>query len=250
MPVQPHYPAVLPRFLPPVLWAYLFRCHRSFRKDALSAVAHITPPLHIEGQEFIPSHGPALVLCNHYYRPGFEAYWISMSISAVLPVEIAWVMTAERRYEHIKRGWFMRPIEKIGLKAIAQVYGHFSMPAMPPHPAEAEQRAQTVRQIIHRARSAPPAVIGLAPEGRDILTGTLGEPPPGVGRLIGHCAQLGLSLYPVGIYEDPGLCLRFGPVFSLDLPPDVPPREIDSLASRQVMQRIAALLPPPLRGEF
>lgn len=250
-PAYPIYPPVMLRLLPRILWANAFQKRRSFRQDALRVAARLQPALCVLGQEHIPTDGPGLVLCNHYYRPGFEAYWIAFAISAVLPVEVQWVMTMERRYEHIRLGMARRAVEKVGLRAIARVYDFFSMPAMPPRPDEVEQRAHTVRQIIRRARSAPPAVIGLAPEGRDILSGTLGEPPPGVGRLIGYLHRLGFTLHPVGVFESEGrLCVRFGAPFLLDLPAGATSGQIDRDASAQTMRAIAALLPAAWRGKF
>lgn len=247
----PIYPPVVSLLLPGVLLDAILHRRRSFRTDALSLAARITPPLRIEGQESIPSQGPALLLCNHYYRSGFEATWIAFAISAAVPVEVAWVMTAERRYEHIRLGALRRMVERLGLRVIARAYGFFSMPAMPPRPEEAGQRASVVRQIIARARSVPPPIIGLSPEGRDMLDGKLGEPPPGAGRLIAHLAKMGCALHPVGLFEAEGrLCVNFGAPFTLDLPEIALPERIDRDASTQTMQAIARLLPTPLRGEY
>lgn len=56
--------------------------------------------------------------------------------------------------------------------------------------------------------------------------------------------ELGRIL-PAGVYEEGGrLCVCFGPVFRLEAGQE------DQAASRQVMERIAALLPEKMRGPF
>ena len=80
--------------------------------------------------------------------------------------------------------------------------------------------------------------------------GILGWPPPGGGRMILQLARNGCAILPVGACEaDGAFCLSFGPSFRLDLSPGLPGSHRPE-ASRQVMQRIAPLLPAHLRGEF
>ena len=130
-------------------------------------------------------------------------------------------------------------------------YGFFRMPPMPPDPRQVEQRALAVRQVIAYVRRNPAARIGLAPEGRDLPGGVLGWPPPGGGRFMLTLAQMGLALSPAGVYEEGGrLVVRVGPSFALSAPAGLRGEELDCHASRQVMQRIAALLPDSLQGEF
>jgi len=95
-------------------------------------------------------------------------------------------------------------------------------------------------------------VLGLAPEGSDNPPdGELTWPAPGSGRFIELLARLGFPILPVGACEEAGeLCLRFGSVYRLELPRGIGAEERDHLAVDTVMRRIAALLPPPLRGDF
>ncbi len=122
---------------------------------------------------------------------------------------------------------------------------------MPPNPRDTQARADAVRNVVTYIRQTPEAVIGLTPEGRDILEETLGWPPAGAGRFMFQLTKLGLKLSPLGVYEADGcFWLHFGPVFELDLPPALARDELDRCASRQVMEHIARLVPERMRGAF
>lgn len=231
--------------------AVLFKHRRSFRKDAVNSVAGIQPALEVSGEENIPQTGCQVLLINHYHRPGFRSWWLTMPLSAVLPVEIHWVVAEA----WTSRGWLyshtITPCSRWLFLRIAEVYGFTSMPPMPPRPWEVERRAQAVREVLSYVKHTREPVIGLAPEGGDSSTGKLEHPPEGFGRFLLHLASRGLVLTPVGIFEERGrLNLRFGQPFCLELPGGLRAEEKDSLASQLVMERIARLLPPELRGEF
>jgi hypothetical protein len=137
---------------------------------------------------------------------------------------------------------------------MAHVYGFTSMPPMPPALQDIEERARAVRQVLEYARRVEYPVIGLAPEGRDApheQPGVLIEPPPGVGRFVLQLARLGLSISPVGVYEEAGnLCIRFGKLYELEIPQGNSAEQRDWQASQAIMLRIAALLPLELRGNY
>ena len=249
----PSYPSILGLGLQVLFTGVMTRDRprRSFRVDSLQAVGAVTPPIQVLRPEFIPSGGPCLLLTNHYYRPGFEAWWISMAISAVVPVEVGWIVTAEHTYPGQKRGLVMRPLSRFYLACVARAYGFFSMPAMPPDPRQSQARAAAVRRVAQHARLDAGALIGLSPEGMDNARGGLARPPDGSGRFILHLAGLGLKLIPVGLYEEEGrLCVHFGPPFALITAPGLAKGELDRQVSDQVMQQIARLLPVSLRGEW
>jgi len=217
---------------------------RSFRDDVRPLVADIIPPLRVFGEEHIPLEGPCLFLTNHYYRPGFDAWWVPMAISSSVPVEIRWVMTEALTYPGQKRGLIMRPLARFFLGRVAKVYGFFAMPAMPPDPRQSQARSAAIRRVIAYIRQSPCPMIGLAPEGRDIVEETVGWPPPGAGRFVQQMALLGLKLAPVGVFEEDGaLCLRFGPPFELAVPAALPTPKLDRAIARQVMEQIARQLP-------
>jgi hypothetical protein len=191
------------------------------------------------------------VTVNHYARPGFRAWWIALGISALLPFEVHWVITAAWTYPDALRAHTLTPVTRWLLHRIAKTYGFTTMPPMPPDPSEAQARAEAVRCILGYVRRNPCSVIGLAPEGMDMTGGRLSMPPPGVGRFIAHLVELGSPLLPVGAFEEGDrFCLQFGPLYCLENPPIMNREEQDQLTSHAVMLRIARLLPRDLRGAF
>jgi len=172
-----------------------------------------------------------------------------------MPMEVRWVMTAELTYPGSRLAPVMRPLSRFFLRQVEKVYGFFAMPAMPSDPTDpagvlddprqVRWRSATVRRVVEYARSpGPSAVLALAPEGRDIAVDTLGWPPPGGGRFIQQLARLGLSLFPVGVYEqDAALTVRFGLPFTLVGAAGLSSAEIDRQVSLQVMGEIGRLLP-------
>lgn len=236
----------LPRELLPRLGlALLTGERRSFRLDAIHCASLYQPPLKIYGVENIPASGPCLVTTNHYARPGFRAWWLALAVSAAVPAEVHWLVTSAWTYPDRLRSATVTPLTRWVLRRLAQVYGFSSLPPMPPDPDEVSERAGAVRRVLRYARQHERPLIGLAPEGGDFAApGTLAVPPPGVGRFILHLSALGLEISPVGVFEEnDGLCLRFGARYRLDASPGLSASARDRFASRQVMQRIAELIP-------
>jgi hypothetical protein len=238
----PHYPIPW-RIAISLMWDIIRLRERSFRSDARICINLISPPLEILNPENIPRQGPALLVTNHYARPGFKAWWIALAISASVPLEIHWMMT---------NAWtFLGPLTPLShwvLVRVAHVYGFTATPAMPPDPNEIEARAWAVFHVLKIARS-PGAVLALAPEGRDQPGDSLGSFPPGAGRFIEHIAQTCQPIVPIGIYEKSGsLCLRFGSPIKLSKAVHTSARERDKLVGQQVFTAIAGLLPTHLHG--
>lgn len=183
---------------------------------------------------------------NHYARPGFPAWWIALGISAAVPVELHWVMTAA--WTHLGP---LEPVSRWLFPRLAAVYGFSTTPPMPPNPNEVETRARAVRQVLNFARATQSPVIGLAPEGRDNFQGVLGKPPQGAGRFIEHIVKYCQRIVPIGVYEDrERLCLSFGPPVELNIPPKISADQRDAIVSKKVMRAIARQLPETLRGEY
>jgi len=246
----PRYP--LPwKILPGLLKSFLAGERRSFHADSVRALGEAAFPLQVNGRENIPGGDPALLTVNHYSRPGFKAWWFVLAISALIPVDVHWVMTAEWTPDgspgSYLRAWFSRCF----FTPLAHMYGFTPTPPMPPRPYEVEARARAVRRVLAAARADPPPIFGMAPEGQDAPGGVLMNPHPGVGRFLLHLAKRGFPIYPVGAYEAEGaLCLGFGAPYHLGVPAGLSSAEADRRAARIVMRAIACQLPPSLRGDF
>ena len=245
----PEYPPVPPDLVARLAWSILSDGERSFRQDARRLTQHL--PMKIVSKENIPNHGPGVILVNHYYRPGFFTAWIALALSAVVPVELVWTMTAawtgsSTTWERIKSAFSASLFPRL-----AKVYGFITMPPMPPRPQEFQARTQAVRQLLAAASRQPPALLAIAPEGQDSPGAGLMRPHPGVGRMLVQLENLGCRFHPVGVYENnQALVLDFGPAFSIALPQGLPSGEIDRQAADAVMLAVAARLPEYLRGVY
>ncbi|MEZ0395742.1 MAG: hypothetical protein ABWK53_04840 [Anaerolineales bacterium] len=228
-----------------------FGGRRAFRADSLACIRRLQPPLRLLGQEHIPLAGPALITFNHYYRPGFRAWWMALALAAVVRAEIHFIMTGELTFPGRWYAPLGQTASRLLLRRLAQVYGFTLMPPMPPRPWEVEGRARAVRAALAYRRSHPQAILGLAPEGGDNPPdGALAWPPPGAGRFVALLAGE-YPITPVGIYEsEAALCLHFGQAYTLSLPPGLTAEQKDRLAAESVMRAIARLLPDYLRGDF
>lgn len=246
---MPEMPPFLWQLVLGAAWAVVSGGKRSLRQDALRCTRRLR--IEILGAERIPQSGPGVVLVNHYYRPGFSAAWIGLAVSATIPVELVWVMSAA--WTDADTFWTrLKAAASVPLyPRLARVYGLISMPPMPPKPHEVAARACAVRQILAVARRNPPVLLAIAPEGQDPPGGMLMRPPAGVGRMLAKLADLGGRFYPVGVYErDEALVLHFGPSFHLMLPVGLSTDELDGQAADTAMRVIAVLLPRDLRGVY
>ena len=239
------------RLAPGLIANVLFGGQRSFSRDGQACIERLKPLLRVLGTENIPQGGPCLITFNHYYRPGFSAWWMALGIASVVPVEMHWVMTGELTFPGKWYAWLGMAGSRWLLKRFANIYGFTTMPPMPPRPKDMEMRAKSVRQVLAYARAHPQAMLGLAPEGGDQPAGLVAMPPPGAGRFVLLLAEQGFPVLPVGCFEENGaFCLCFGETYRLQVPRGLGPDEKDRQAARTVMSAIAAQLPESLRGEF
>jgi len=232
-------------------WATVAQRQRAFVRDAHRAMAALRPPLQVLGGEHVPPSGPLLVACNHYSRPGFQAWWLAFAITTAIAErraraedeEIAWVMTAAWRFETSRwRHRLLTPLSRRAFARVAHVYGFVTMPPMPPAPEETHDRAVAILRTLRLARrlAQTGGVLGLAPEGRDVSVG-LADPPPGAGTFISLLVETGMTVLPAAVSEADGrLRVRFGPAFVPAIPENRAER--DRVVAAQVMAAIARLL--------
>jgi hypothetical protein len=187
-----------------------------------------------------------MITVNHYFAPDFHAWWFVILISAVVPAEIHWVVTAG----WTNSGWLTGFTHWLFPRG-ARLLGFTPMPAMPPDPEETEQRAQAIRAVLRFAQQSSQPVIGMAPEGGDQPGGVLGKLPPGVGRFLYLLNPSCPNIIPVGVWKENGhINLKFGSPYHLEIPSSLPSHELDRLVGNIVMHHIAELLPDRLRGEY
>jgi hypothetical protein len=229
----------------------IFGGPRSFRRDGQLCIERLMPPLQVLGKENIPLGGPCLITFNHYYRPGFNAWWMALALAATVPVDIHFTMTGELTWP----GKWYAPLGQAGsrwlLRRFSRIYGFTSMPPMPPREKDVAARARSVRATLAFARHHPQAALGLAPEGGDQPGGVLNWPATGAGRFILLLTDQGFPILPVGIFEENGeFCLHFGVAYNLQVSVGLSPDEKDHEAAHIVMSAISAQLPLRLRGVF
>jgi hypothetical protein len=224
---------------------------RRFRAHALKMIAGTHPPLRVLGEEYVPCEGPGLITVNHYHSPAFWTPWFTAAISALVPVDIHWVIAEAWTYPGQRLGGLKRSLSRWILTHVARVYGFTSMPPMPPAADEVLRRSAAIKRLMNYARCHPQAFIGIAPEGGDQPGAVLKLPPCGFGKLALTFSHMGILFYPAGVYEENGvLFLHFGPPYRLEIEKDTRRDQLDLVARRLVMKKIAACLPNRLRGEF
>jgi hypothetical protein len=232
---------------------------RSFATDAQRLAEGMDPKPRVENAHFIPSTGAFVVVSNHYCKPGYSAWWgvalIAATIAQARPAdaEITWAMTNRWTYPDWLGSHVKTPLTYWVFTRLARMWGFVSMPPMPPQPQYVVEGMRAVRQLL--ALLASPAgqqpCIGIVPEGRDSPDGSLIEPPAGTGRLLLHLTEAGLPMLPVGVSEvDDVLTARFGQLFQLRVSGTRDRKELDRLASAQVMTAIGAQLPRELWGMY
>jgi hypothetical protein len=219
----------------------------------LASTLHPAPCVDLSAlQSFIPTLGKAaqgqgaLITVNHYSAPDFQGWWPPILISAVIPVEIHWVVTSG----WTNSGWLTGLTHWLFPRG-ARLLGFTPMPAMPPDPAETEQRAMAVRRVLSYARSNHLPMVGIAPEGRDIPGSVLGTLPSGVGRFMHLISQYCPQVVPVGLWKEDGIVnLNFGCPYQLEVQAGLKADERDQQVGEIVMRHIAARLPERLRGGY
>jgi hypothetical protein len=240
-----------PRLIPSLVASILFGGRRSFRRDGQLCIERLQPPLRVYCPENIPQSGPCLITFNHYYRPGFNAWWMALALAAAVPVDIHFTMTGELTFP----GKWYAPLGMAGsrwlLRRFSKIYSFTCMPPMPPRKKDVAARANSVREFLTYAHDHPQAVLGLAPEGGDQPGGVLNWPSSGAGRFIALLVEQGFPILPVGMAEENGeFCLRFGIPYRLQVPHGLTSDGKDRAAAQMVMTAIAGQLPARLRGVF
>ncbi len=191
------------------------------------AVATALVPIRVEGREHLPATGPYILVSNH--------------ISMYDPFAIEFALGVPIRYM-AKRELFVVPVLGFILRAI----GNF-----PVRRGESDRRAlETALRVLQAGQP-----LGFFPEGTRSKDGSLRRGKPGIGFL---ARRSGASMVPVAVTGTPqagvripprgDIVVRVGPPFTLA---DLDGRALDDQAlADAIMERIAEMLPPRMRGAY
>jgi hypothetical protein len=230
--------------------SYLLGRRRNFHFDSVALVSSIQPPLVVRGTLPTSSDEGYVVTVNHYWRPGFTAMWIGMTISATIPQPIHWAMTSAWIYPDLLRSITITPLSRWFLRKIANSYGFTLMPPMSPHVQDMQGRIGAVRSLLRYVQSTTQPIIAIAPEGINTESGCLTTPPNGIGRLLFLFLERGLRLLPCGLYEENGhLYLHFGEPLKPSIK-GLQRQDREGALVSLTMRAIAACLPERLRGPY
>lgn len=192
------------------------------------ALATALVPIRVEGLQNLPRNGPYIVVANH--------------ISWYDPPAIEFALRVPVRYM-AKREIFEWPV----LGFVVRGIGNF-----PVRRGESDRRAvETALRVL--AAGQP---LGFFPEGTRSRDGVLHRAKSGIAFL---ARRSGVPLLPIGVAgtQQAGIRLpprsdivvRVGPAFGLGDLAGVDPAKDQDVADA-IMRRIAALLPPQMRGAY
>lgn len=246
---------VLPRLiLLKVLLAFLFRRRRNVWDDCVAANSTLANQPVIRGMEHVPQTGPIVFLPNHYERK--DSVWVgwgAIALTAALQRErdranlrwMHWVMTDTWADCYV--GPFHLNPRYLGwiLKGFGDVYGITRMPAhdLPNHTQQRGRSASALREIFENLESG--ACVAVHPEAAGFET--LVQPPAGAGRVLSCIERRGVTMIPVGVYEENDhLVINIGQAFA----PGSFARKSDVDAADTAMRTIARLIPAHHHGVY
>jgi chlorobactene glucosyltransferase len=233
--------------------AILTNTPRSIIEDSALSVRVMPKTPCVTGVEHIPAEGSFVLVANHYQRLNL---WIGWS-GALLIDAIARKRTISMHVvttDRARIGSFTFPGTRWLIERVASVWGLVLVtPPAVAHEKTGRKHYALLRllRLLKRANGHDACLV-LMPEGDEGGTTGLIDALPGSGRALAALSSRHLPIVPVGVWDEDGrMYANFGEPFSLQFPPTVKTREaLDTLARQTVMEHIAALLPPALRGKY
>ena len=190
----------------------------------------ISVKLHLEGKENIPRHGSLIFVSNHLNNAD------SLAFTAMFPRRIVWM---------VKREWFATPV-------VGWMFHLFGL--IPVRRFEADLKAlREAQRALDRG-----SVLGMFPEGTRSKTAALAKGEPGTAVI---ALRTGALILPVAIWGTENVKLprdffrrnhihmSFGQPFRLPKARRVNKHAAES-GTREIMMRIAELLPEKFRGVY
>lgn len=222
----------------------------SLLRDSADVVGGANPPMRLLGHHNVPA-GPFVFVPNHCERRGL---WIGFPAALLVRVlaekrphapPLHWAVLGDSR---LRDGRLAVPGTAWAYREVARCY---EMVTLPGAPDDVAGRAAGLRRLARlvlpppRGRGEP---TGLFPEGEHGSAASMVEALPGTGAFLMLLAAAGVPTVPVGIAEvDDRLVVRIGRPF---LPQRRRGPDADAVARIDVMSRVAALVPPRMRGQY
>lgn len=247
--------------LAPRLPSLLIGQRRSLVRDLCLLFSQIGNAPRPVNADFIPRRDPFLLVMNHYRRADIPVWWSAIAAFKAVsdvrageaPGAVRMIIASQWTYAQRWQRAFVEPLTRFMIRRIAHAYDFVTIEPAELGASQAGARAQSIRRVLEAAKQAIQTgqPLGLAPEGGDSADGRLMRPPGGAGRFMLLLASTGLPFVPVGVYaEGNRLVAGFGAAFELKPPRGLGKPALDEWACREVMTRVARLLPAELRGAY
>jgi chlorobactene glucosyltransferase len=233
--------------------AILMEKPRSIIEDSALSVRHFPKTPCVAGVEHIPAKGSFVLVANHYQRLDLWIGWSgTLLIDAIARKRdiVVHVVTTDR----VRVGRFTLPGTPWLIKRVVAVWD--LVPVTPPAVAYQKTDGQqyTLLRLLRllKRKDGRDACLILMPEGDEGSAFGLIEALPGIGRALAAFSARQLPIVPVAVWDEDGrLFANFGEPFSFPIPATETAREaVDTSGRQMVMEQIAALLPPALRGKY
>lgn len=235
--------------------ALLSKRRRSIVEDAGLIVRALPRLPCVTGAEHIPLEGSFVLVSNHYQRADLWIGWSgALLIDAIAQrrkITVHCITTDRARI-----GQFTVPGTRWLIERVATVWDLVLVtpPALLQGRVEGQRYALLRMLRLLKRDDGQGICFALMPEGDEGTAAGLIEAMPGSGRSLYALSSRGLPLLPAAVWEENGrLHAQFGEPFHLT--PELQSRtgtskDSDAWARTLVMQRIATLLPPALRGKY
>ena len=224
----------------------VLRRRRRLGADVREMLRGIEPRPRVKGIEHMPLDGPCIVVMNHYERPGLRVWWCAALVSAALAARrggeppVRWLITD--RFEGFRFAGLPMP-DRLMAWLLDKIGGAYGLLLVARPEGEAQSRSALLRAA--RATLREGAVLGITPEAASGSGPQLASAWPGSGAALSWLSSGSTPLVPVAVRddEDGALLATFGAPFTLG-------QASDEEGARAVMDAVAALLPPELRGPY
>jgi hypothetical protein len=237
------------RMIAAAVWTSIRNRKRDLRCDAPALVASMPVAPVVSGIENLPAARPYVILPNHYERPsGAWVGWGPIIISDAIfraqpgtfPIRLVMTSTWQDCYVGPRRinpkylHWVLR-----------RMSGLYDLILMPADDVDAFGRGAALRDVFRALSDPAGQVVAFHPEAGGFES--LITPPKGIGRVLSVLDRKNIPLIPTGVYEAGG---RIHVSFGSAIPAGSLVALGDTEAAKQVMIRIAQLVPEQTRGVF